>query len=67
MARVYVRSIVPKNSILLAGTGVWKISSVVYVASALIKIDFSDNRSWKPIFGLLFSLKTGFTVVVSLW
>ena len=39
------------------------------VGSALIKIDFSDNRSWKPIFGLLFEwpLKTGFTVVVCLW
>ena len=43
MARVYVRSIVPKSSILLAGTGVWKISSVACGFSS-IKIDYSDYR-----------------------
>ena len=32
---------VPKSSILLAGAGVWKISSVVYGFSS-IKIDYSD-------------------------
>ena len=46
MARVYVRSITrssmyQKSSILLAGTGVWKISSVAYGFSS-IKIDYSD-------------------------
>ena len=41
MALVYVRSIVPKSSILLAGTGVWKISSVACEFSS-IKIDYSD-------------------------
>ena len=47
MAWVYVRSIkrstkyVPKSSILLAGTCVWKISSVAFGFSS-IKIDYSD-------------------------
>ena len=47
MARVYVRSIthstscVPKSSILLAGTGLWKISSISCGFSS-IKIDDSD-------------------------
>ena len=47
LARVYVRIItrstlyVPKSSISLAGTGVWKISSVPYAFSS-IKIDCSD-------------------------
>ena len=44
MARVYVRNItrsIPKSSILLAGTGVWKISSVACGFSS-IKIDYSD-------------------------
>ena len=46
MAWVYVRSItpsttVPKSSILFAGTGVWKISSVACHFSS-IKIDYSD-------------------------
>ena len=48
MALVYVRSIihsttlyVPKSSSLLAGTGVWKISSVACGLSS-IKIDYSD-------------------------
>ena len=43
MARVYVRNIthsVPKSSILLAGTGVWKNSYVVCGFSS-IKIDYS--------------------------
>ena len=33
---------VPKSSILLAGTGVWKISSVA-CGFSYIKIDYSDN------------------------
>ena len=47
MARVYVRSItsstiyVPKSSILLDVTGVWKISSVACEFSSN-KIDYSD-------------------------
>ena len=46
MARVYVKSITrstmyQKSSILLAGTGVWKISSVACLFSS-IKIDYSD-------------------------
>ena len=46
MARVYVRSITrstmyQKSSTLLAGTGVWKISSVACGFSS-IKIDYSD-------------------------
>ena len=44
MARVYIRNItlyVPKSSILLAGTDVWKISSVACGLSS-IKIDYSD-------------------------
>ena len=46
MARVYIRSItgskyVPKSSILLTGTGVWKVSSVACGFSS-IKIEYSD-------------------------
>ena len=46
MALVYVRSITrnslyQKSSILLAGTGVWKISSVASGFTS-IKIDFND-------------------------
>ena len=45
MARVYVRSItrstIPKSSISIAGTGVWKISSVACGFSST-KIDYSD-------------------------
>ena len=47
MARMYVRSITrstmyQKCSILLAGTGIWKISSVACGFSS-IKMDYSDN------------------------
>ena len=45
MARVYVRSITRstmyQKALLLAGTGVWKISSVACGFSS-IKIDYSD-------------------------
>ena len=37
----YAQYYVPKSSILLAGTGVWKISSVACGFSS-IKIDYSD-------------------------
>ena len=41
MARVNVKGTVPKSSILLAETCVWKISTVACVFSS-IKIDYSD-------------------------
>ena len=39
----YVQYFVPKSSFLLAGTGVWKISSVAYGFSS-IKIHYSDYQ-----------------------
>ena len=41
MPWMYIRSNVPKSSILLAGTGIWKISSVACGFSS-IKIVYSD-------------------------
>ena len=44
MAWVFVRSITRRSSILLAGTGVWKISSVACGFSSILKIDYSEYR-----------------------
>ena len=41
MARYYASYYVPKSSILIAGTGVWKINSIACWFSSL-KIDYSD-------------------------
>ena len=52
---------VPKSSILLAGTGIWKISSVACGFSS-IKIDYSDYlksliSKIKEVYVVVFSIK----------